>query len=102
MVNQKSNQTKQKLFGAIPLCSRCIVHEMNNWLADKRGEIDLDASQKVSEELKDIKLRTGECVVCNHNLISDSTFENILKVFDKHKVNSGVIGEFKKLFGFVV
>lgn len=105
MINQKSNQLssnyEQKLIGAIPLCSRCIVYEINNWIADKRGLVNPEASQQIREELKTIKLKSGECVVCNHSLISDNTFENILKIFEKHKVSGELQEEFRKLFGFI-
>ncbi len=104
MINQISAQEnqKQKLLGAIPLCSRCIVHEVSNWIADKRGLVNPEASQQIREELKSVKLKSGECVVCSHSLISDNTFENILKIFEKHKVSGELQTEFKKLFGFVV
>ena len=103
MINQTSVQDKEKtILGAIPLCSKCVIHEINSWIADKRGSLDPEASQQVREELKAVKLKPGECVVCNHTLISDNTFENILKILSKHKADSKVVEEFKKLFSFMV
>lgn len=102
MVNQITNQTiRQKIIDSIPLCSRCMVHEINSWIADKRGAIDPDATQQIREELKDVKLASGSCLVCNHDKVSANTFENILKIFEKNKIESVIVNEFKKLFGYL-
>lgn len=99
---QKTTQrTTQNLVGAIPLCSKCIIHEVDNWIADKRGAIEQEVAQKVREELKTIRLIQGECVVCNHNLISGETIENIIKIFEKKKIDQKTLEEFKRLFGFI-
>jgi len=103
MVNQISNQTENQSkqdTRAIPLCSRCIVHEISNWVVDKRGEIDPEASQQIREELKDIKLTSGECIVCNNKLVSENTFDNIIKIFQKQNIKQEIKEEFKKLFSF--
>lgn len=90
----------QTFVNPIPLCSRCITHEINAWIIDKRAELDPEITQKIREELKSVKLTQGECVVCSNSLISHETFNNILKILDKNKVSEEIVKEFKNFFGF--
>ena len=99
MIQKVQQKTQQNIIESLPLCSRCMIHEINSWILDKSGKIDPDATQQVREELKSIRLKPGECLVCRHTTVADGCFENILKVFDKNKVGKAIVEEFKKLFG---
>jgi hypothetical protein len=90
----------QKTIFAIPLCSRCAMHEISNWVYEKNFELTGEAIKAVMEELKAVKLKQGECLVCKKDVVTEGCFEGILKAFDKHKVSDNVKEEFIKLFGF--
>lgn len=99
MTQTITKQTEyEKSIEAIPLCSRCMTYEINNWIFEKRKELDPELTQKIREELKAIKLKQGGCLVCSNSLISDNTIENILKLFEKNKIKKETLNEFKKLF----
>jgi len=97
MISQSSVNIK-----SIPLCSRCAAHEINSWLNEQFGRINPEVIQQIAEELRAIKLASGQCIVCNHTSVSDGCFEGILQVFEKSDVSKKVVDEFKKLFGFVL
>ena len=90
----------QTLINSIPLCSRCITHEVNAWIIDKRAELDPEVTSQVREELKTIKLTVGECVVCYNKLVSENSINNLLKIMEKNKVSEDIKNEFKKLFSY--
>ena len=75
------------------------MHEIASWVFDKRQELSEETCQLIREELKDIKLREGECLVCNGKLVSADCFENILKILEKNKLNNHAVDEFRTLFG---
>ena len=90
--------SKQITFQTLPICSRCIVHEINSWIIDKRGAINPETTQKIREELKVIKLKAGECIVCSSNFISDGTCEDIVKILKKDKADEKMMEDFQKDF----
>lgn len=83
---------------SLSICSRCIVHEIRSWILDKRGEINPESIQQISDELKLIKLGPGKCIVCNNKFIAENTIENIIKIMEKNKAPESIKKEFKNLF----
>ena len=90
--------SKQITFQTLPICSRCIVHEINSWIIDKIGAINPETTQKIRQELKAIKLKEGECIVCSSNFISEGTCEEIVKILKKDRVEEEMIFDFQKAF----
>ncbi|MEK6820216.1 MAG: hypothetical protein AABX71_00715 [Nanoarchaeota archaeon] len=90
---QQSRQIRQ-----MPLCSRCMHHEVTSWMNDKWRELDEEVRKAMIEELKTIKLRNGECVVCRNNLVSVDTSERILKILEESNVPNRTKGEYRKFF----
>ena len=84
----------------IPLCSRCIAYEINSWVFENAAKLGEETTQKVREELKAIKLQEGECLVCKNGLISVDSAQNIIKIFEKNKVDEKTKKEFIRLFSF--
>jgi len=93
---------KQNLIQSLPICSKCLVYEINNWIADKNANLNPEVTQQVREELKAIKLKPGKCIVCNHDSVSHETSENILKILQKSNSDKKIIEEFKKFFCFSI
>lgn len=56
------------------------------------------ARREILQELKAIKLKQGECIVCRNSLVSDDTPEKILRILGENKVSIDIIKEFKKYF----
>ena len=86
----------------IQLCSRCTVNEIACWVFENQLKIEPDVIKQVREELKDIKLHDGECIVCNNKRVSEGCFERVLSILEKYKSSQGVIEEFKKFSGMLV
>lgn len=76
------------------------MHEISSWLWENSGSIDPELSRQISLELRDIKLREGECLVCKHNKVAEDCIDNILKILGKNKNNLEIKEEFEKLFLF--
>jgi len=91
---------QQEIF-SIPLCSRCATYEINSWANEKWKELDEETSQSIRQELKAIRLKQGECIVCKNNYVAENCFENILKILEKSN-NKKLTFEFKKLFGLIM
>jgi hypothetical protein len=86
----------------IPLCSRCTFHEIASWLSENSHKINEEVMMQVNLELRAIRLKEGECIVCGRRMISDSCFPNILKIFEKYKINGDIKKEFERFFGMVL
>jgi len=84
----------------LQLCSRCLNHEINSWIDERWKELNDETRKEILEELKAIKLKQGECVVCKNSLISTDTTERILEILDENKVEGKLKLEFKKYFCF--
>jgi len=83
------------------LCSKCAVNEIASWVFENQLNLDQNTIKQVREELKDIKLKEGKCLVCNHNRVAEGCFERILLILEKSKTSSDVTEEFKKFCGLV-
>ena len=82
----------------IQLCSRCLNYEINNWINERWKEINDKAKKEIIQELKAIKLKPGECIVCKNNLVSNDTPLKILKILEDNKISPKIKEEFKKYF----
>ncbi len=83
---------------SLHLCSRCLSHEINSWTNEKWKDLDEEVKRQINEELKTIKLRPGECIVCKNTLVSMDTAERILEILKENKVKEEVIEEFESFF----
>ncbi len=83
---------------SIPLCSRCMSHEITSWMNEKWKELDEEVRREIIEELKTIKLRIGECIVCKNNLVSVDTPEKILRIMEENNIPNKTRKEFEKFF----
>ena len=88
-----------KFENPIRLCSRCTANEISSWAFDNQLKLEREVLAQIREELKDIKLKPGECIACSRPNISDSCFERVLSVLEKNKQDKEIILEFKSLFG---
>jgi len=88
-----------KFENPIQLCSRCASNEISSWAFDNQLRMDREILAQIRDEIKDIKLKPGECIACNHPNVSDSCFERVLSVLEKNKQDKEIISEFKSLFG---
>lgn len=84
----------------IPLCRECASHELNEWINEKSLSIKPSLSKEIREEIRDMELKDGKCIVCNKDKVSAGWFERILKVLNKQKANEDFKCEFKIMFGF--
>jgi len=84
----------------LSLCSQCLSHEITSWLTEKSGLMKPEAVRDVYLELRDIKLREGQCIVCKNSRICEDCFNKILKVLEKSKVDENLKQEFISMFGF--
>lgn len=92
--------TKQS--SIIKLCSRCIVNEVANWVFENQLQLEPETIKQIREELKDIKLKEGECLVCNNKRVSEGCFERVLSILEADKANSEIITGFKKFSGMAI
>ena len=90
--------TKRKIIDAMPLCSRCTNTEITSWLEDNLNNMSNEVKKQIVQELKAIKLKPGECLVCNAGLVSDKTQFNILNILKDNKINEKIVEEFEKDF----
>jgi len=88
-----------KFENPIQLCSRCTANEISSWAFDNQLKLEREVLAQIREELKDIKLKPGECIACSNSNVSDSCFERVLSVLEKNKQNQEIISEFKNIFG---
>lgn len=98
MIKQPSPTTTKTL--TMQLCSRCLSNEVNSWVSEKWAELDEETKKQIREELKDIKLMNGNCIVCSNSLIAESTSENIFKILEQNKTPEKLKKEFKRFFIF--
>lgn len=84
----------------LPICSRCAKHELASWITENVNSLDPDVAMKTREEFKSVRLRDGECIVCNSHNVSDNFFESVLKIFEKSKVNPEILDQYKRSFFF--
>jgi hypothetical protein len=89
---------KQKLTTSLQFCSRCLNQEINSWVNERWQYINDEARIEVLQELRTIKLKQGECLVCKNSLISDDTPIKVLKILEENKVPDKITGEFRKYF----
>jgi len=79
-------------------CSRCLNQEINSWVNENWKEVNDEARKLILQELKTIKLKQGECLVCKNTLISDDTPVKVLRILEENKVLDKIRTEFKKYF----
>lgn len=91
-----------KTIQALPLCPRCLAHELTNWLNEKFLDLTPEVNLKIREELKDIKVLEGECLVCKSSRVSEKSLVNIMKIFEEHSINPQLVEEFRKLFFYPI
>lgn len=84
----------------IPLCRECASHELNEWINEKSPVIKPELSREIREEMRDMELKEGRCIVCNKEKVSAGWFERICKVINKHRIEDEFKCEFKVMFGF--
>jgi len=88
----------QKLTIPLQFCSRCLNQEINSWVNERWQYINDEARREILQELRTIKLKPGECLVCKNSLISDNTPTRVLKILEENKVPGKILGEFRKYF----
>jgi hypothetical protein len=86
---------------SIPLCSRCAMHEISSWLWENSSRISPELMSQISIELRAIRLKGGECLVCGNNKVAEDCIENILRILGKNKNNLEVKEEFERLFAMI-
>ena len=78
-----------------------MVSEIASWVFENQLKLDEDTIREIRDELKDIKLRDGECIVCNNKKIAEGCFEKVLNILERNN-ESKVLGDFKKFCGLAV
>ena len=66
---------------------------------ERWAELNEEAKKTIVEELGAIKLKQGNCIVCNNSIISDDTIERIMTILKENNVSGKTQKEYKKLFG---
>jgi len=94
MINQDLTTRQEKL----QLCSRCLNHEINSWVNENWKHINDDARTLIMQELKDIELQLGECLVCKNKSVSVKSSEKILQILDENKTPAKIRKEFEQFF----
>lgn len=90
---------RQKTFQPIlQFCSRCLNQEINSWVNERWQYINEEAKRQILQELRAIKLKQGECLVCKNALISDTASVNVLKILEENNVPANYKEEFRKFF----
>lgn len=82
----------------ISLCSQCFKHEITSWLTEKSYLLKPEIISKLYLELKNIKLKDGECIVCLNNKISEDCFFKLLKILQK--APEELKQEYLSMFGY--
>ena len=85
---------------SIPLCPKCIKHELNSWLNEKIPKIKGEIIMQIRQEIRSITLDKGNCIVCNSNKVTKGLFENIISVLNKNRIDNSIKKEFTEMFGF--
>lgn len=80
----------------LPICSKCIQHEINSWINENIQNLNITLVQKIREEMKRVKLNPGECIVCHENKTADVA-EKVVNILDE-KVDKEKVEEFKRYF----
>jgi hypothetical protein len=83
----------------ISLCPKCANFELNSWINEKILCFKPEVLKEIRAELRAISLKPGECIVCNHNIVTDQWYDNILKIMKKFNVSQELEEDFKKSFG---
>lgn len=89
---------KQNPSSTLQLCSRCLSHEIQGWMNEKWKELHEEARKQILEELRAIRLREGNCIVCNNSIVSADTIERIMIILNQNNVSEKTKKEFQKLF----
>ncbi len=84
----------------IPLCAQCASHELSEWVNEKSPLIKPEVSKEIREEMRDMEIKEGKCIVCNQDRASAGWFERICKVINKYKLGDSFKKEFHQMFGF--
>jgi len=79
-------------------CSRCLNLEINSWINERWRDVNEEAKKQIMQELKAIKLKQGQCLVCKNSLVSDNSAINILKILEETKISEKIREEFRKYF----
>ena len=82
----------------LSICSQCLSHEITSWLTEKSGFLKPEAIKDIYLELRDIKLKPGECIVCKNSRVSEDCFSKILRVLEKNKIREDLKQEFIAMF----
>lgn len=90
----------QKIIRTIPLCSRCMNYEINSWLNENINNVNPESMKEINQELRAIKLTEGQCIVCNHKMISDDICHRILRILEESRLNGKTVEDFRKFFCF--
>ncbi len=94
---------KQKIinkFQAVPLCSKCMLHEINSWINENLEKLNYKVTKKIREELGGARLHQGKCLVCNHESIAVDIPQRVLAVLEDFNVQEKTKKEFIKSFCF--
>ena len=86
----------------IPLCAQCASHELSEWVNEKSSLIRPEVSKEIREEMRDMEIKEGKCIVCNKERASAGWFERICKVINKYRLEDSFKKEFRQMFGFEV
>ena len=84
----------------IQLCSSCLKHEITSWVNERVNDLNSKAKEKIREELKAIKLISGECIVCKKTQLADDSFFNILRILEKTRAEKNIMREFAGMFSY--
>jgi len=82
----------------IQLCSRCIHTEITGWLDDNWTTIGEEIKKLILQELRLIKLKSGQCIVCKNSLVADDTIEKINQIINNSKITEQLKKEFSHFF----
>ncbi len=98
--NTKNNQKMKNIqeLKTLPLCSQCLRHEVNSWVNENWKGLDVNTKLRIREELKGIRLKEGECIVCGSGKIAKGTGSNILEILEDKEIKDNLKNQFMKYF----
>jgi|WetSurMetagenome_2_1015567.scaffolds.fasta_scaffold211161_3 hypothetical protein len=72
---------------------------MGSWFYEKSLQLEPEVLKEIAIELRAIRLREGECLVCGNARVAEGCFESIAKILTKSKASPDIASEFIRLFG---
>jgi len=84
----------------LPICSKCINYEISGWLNENKEKLSKDSKLGMREQLRSMKLKQGECIVCNHNSVTEGVAEKILDILNENEEVEKLKEDFAKSFCF--